>query len=153
MPVPKSVIKVNKQGVQYISNVDATKYTMRELERGALKDVAKYLRKIIKSVVPFKNGVLKSNIATWVKKYTKDGEIVLQVGVYNRIQSKKKGKIPVYHDHLLEFGTVKMQPHPYLTPSVMNNIDTIRNIESQYLAYLNNENPPLMNEEDEIDDE
>ena len=45
MPMPRSVTRVNKNGVKFISSVDRVKYTMAELERAALKDTAKFLRR------------------------------------------------------------------------------------------------------------
>ena len=43
MPVPKSVIKIKKGNIEYISNVDRVNYTLNELTRAALRDVGKYL--------------------------------------------------------------------------------------------------------------
>ena len=45
MSAPKSVTKINKNGVTYTSNVDAAKYYIFELSRAALRDVAKYVRR------------------------------------------------------------------------------------------------------------
>lgn len=43
MSVPKSVIKLNKNGVQYVSSCDRAQYTIKELTRAALRDVGKFL--------------------------------------------------------------------------------------------------------------
>ena len=90
MPLPKSVTKIKKDGVEFVSNVDRASYTIQELSRAALKDVAKLLRKRIKDATPVETGVLKKNVGTWVKKNSKTGECELQVGVYNRDRAKKK---------------------------------------------------------------
>src|SRR5690606_41697884 len=45
MAMPKSVTKVTRHGVEFTSNVDRAKYTITELSRAALKDVAKFLRR------------------------------------------------------------------------------------------------------------
>ena len=45
MSAPKSVVKVNKNGVTYTSNVDAAKYYIHELSRAALRDVGKHVKK------------------------------------------------------------------------------------------------------------
>ena len=38
MGIPKSVIKINKGNVKFISNVDRVNYTLNELTRAALRD-------------------------------------------------------------------------------------------------------------------
>ena len=43
MPNPPSGMKITKNGVTYKSNIDRTKYTIRELSRAALRDVGKYV--------------------------------------------------------------------------------------------------------------
>ena len=48
MSVPKSVVKVKKGGVEYTSNVDAAQYYIFELNRAALRDVAKFVKKTFK---------------------------------------------------------------------------------------------------------
>src|SRR5690606_41326230 len=47
MPAPPSVTKIKKDGVEFTSSVDRAKYTIRELERAALKETAKFLRRRI----------------------------------------------------------------------------------------------------------
>ena len=44
MPVPKSVTKINKDGVTYVSEVDKANYYIFELSRAALRDVEKFVR-------------------------------------------------------------------------------------------------------------
>ena len=136
MPMPKSVTKVKKDGVEFVSNVDQVEYTMKELERAALRDTAKFIRKKMKELVPVDTGTLKSNIASWVKKSRDTGEVTLHIGVYSPKTAKKKGKTPAYHTHLLEFGTVNMRPQPFIRPSTLNNIKTIREIQGKYLSYI-----------------
>ena len=45
MPLPSAKMKINKDGVKFESNVDAIKYALVELERAALRDTAKFIRK------------------------------------------------------------------------------------------------------------
>ena len=45
MSAPKSVVKVKKNGVEYTSNVDAAQYYIHELNRAALRDVGKFVKK------------------------------------------------------------------------------------------------------------
>lgn len=152
MPMPKSVTKIKKGGVEFISNVDRAKYTLEELERAALRDVAKFLRKLVKARVPQDEGDLKKNIGTWViKKETK-----MQIGVYDKQRAKKKGfNYAGYYAHIVEFGSKKTRAKPYLKQPVVENIDTIRRIEAQYLEKIEDElkAQALINEEEEIRDD
>ncbi len=45
MPMPRSVTKINKNGVKFTSSVDRANYTIEELARAALRDSAKLIRK------------------------------------------------------------------------------------------------------------
>jgi len=139
--------------IRFISNAEEVKKVMRELERAALKDVAKFLRKEIKRAVPVDRGVLKKNVGSWVKK-TSNGTPVLQIGVYTRARARKKGYIYAFHAHLVEFGTKAMPATPFLRPPVLNNIDQIRLIQGKFLKEIENENRArgLMDESEEVAD-
>lgn len=137
MAMPKSVTKINKDGIKFISDVDKVNFTIQELSRAALRDVAKFLRKEIKQTVPVRRGVLRRNVGTWVKVDKKTYTPTLYVGVYSRQRAKKKGYLYAFHAHLVEFGTRHSRAKPFLVPSVMNNVDDIRRIEAQYLSAIN----------------
>ena len=91
--------------VQFTSNSNEAKKILRELERAALKDVAKFLRKEIKSTVPVgtgpTKGTLKKNVGSWVKK-TSTGNVVLQIGVYTRERAQRKGYHYAFYAHMVE---------------------------------------------------
>lgn len=154
MGMPKSVTKINKDGVKFISDVDRVNYTIQELSRAALRDVSKLIRKMAKQKVPVFLGVLKSNIATWVRKDKRTGDVELHIGIYDTRTSKKKNKTPAYHAHLLEFGTAKMEAQPFLTPAVYDNINDIINIQAKYLSAIEDEQKAirLIEEKDEVSD-
>lgn len=139
--------------VRFFSNREEVKKVMQELERAALKDVAKFLRKEIKHNVPVDEGILKKNVGSWVRK-TSNGTPVLQLGVYTRARARKKGYTYAFHAHLVEFGTVKMRARPFLKFSVMNNITEIRLIQGKYLKEIENENRArgLIDEAEEVAD-
>lgn len=154
MGMPKSVTKIKKDGVEYISNVDAVHYTIKELSRAALRDAAKLLRKRIKQNVPKDTGALRKNVGTWVRK-SRDGTPRLQIGVYDRKRAKKKGYPYAFHAHLIEFGTQKMRARPFLKPTVIENLDEIQKIEGKYLSAIEDENKArgLLDEREEIKDD
>jgi HK97 gp10 family phage protein len=137
--------------IKYISNAEGVKEVLSELERAALKEAGKFIRKEVKDRVPVDEGTLKKNVGTWVRK--KDTS--LQIGVYTRERAKKKKYTYAYHAHLVEFGTKKMAAKPFLRPAVMENIDQIRLIQGKYLKEIEDENRAkgLINEEEEIADD
>ena len=51
MALPKSVTKIKKGNVEFISNVDRVNYTLNELTRAALRDVGKFLCNKFRSIL------------------------------------------------------------------------------------------------------
>lgn len=121
--------------VQFESNANEVKKAIATLEKQALRETAKFLRKEIKRIVPVKEGVLKKNVGSWVRGKSNETP-VLQIGVYNRARAKKKGYRYAYHAHLVQFGTVKMRATDYLRAPVFNNIDKIREIQGEFLRKI-----------------
>lgn len=158
MAMPKSVTKVTKDGVQYTSNVDKVQYTIEELCRGALRDVAKLIRRRVKDATPVDTGNLKKNIGTWVRR-SKDGPPRLQIGVYDRQRAKKRGLPYAFYAHFHEFGTSKMSAanagRGFLRWPVQESIDDIVRIQGQYLSAIADENKArgLIDEEEDISDD
>lgn len=137
MSVPKSVTKINKDGVQFISSVDYYQYTLKELCRAALRDVGKYVcrtfRQSFYSVFKRRKGYVGKFTQYWVQyKYEKYPK--LQVGI----------KPNAFYGGFQEFGTSKEQKYGLLTSSVQDNVDMIVKIESQYLSALNDDTAESM---------
>ncbi len=124
---------------------------MVELERAALKETSKILRPAVRARVPFKEGTLKKNVGTWVRR--KDTS--LQIGVYTRARAKKKGYRFAHHAHLIQFGTKKSKAVDYLRAPVLENIDAIRIAQGKFLKAIEDENRALglIDEEEEISDD
>lgn len=137
--------------VRYESNAKNVKHVMSELERAALKETAKFLRKEIKAKVQKKSGVLRKNVGSWVKK----SDASLQIGVYDHARAKRKGYTYAFHAHLIEFGTRFSRAFPFLRPSVMDNIDKIRELQAKYLPAIEDEIKArrLIDESEEIADD
>ena len=156
MGMPKSVTKVKKDGVTFVSSVDRCEYTIQELSKAALRDTAKFLRKKIKDNAPKKSGNLKKNIGTWVRKDRNTGDVSLHIGVYDRAAAKKKGLKYAFYAQFFEFGTSKRAAfnggRGFIRPHVMDNIDQIRKIQGQYLSAIEDEDKAisLIEEGDEI---
>lgn len=133
MSVPKSVVRFNKNGIQYVSSVDKAQYLITELTRAALRDVGKYVVRICNSEAMKLPGLKKSRrvrgkssaFQYWVRKQEGD----LQVGI----------KHGTWYGTEQELGTDKQPKRGILRNSVYNNIATIVEIESKYLSALESE--------------
>lgn len=135
MSMPKSVVKYDKNGIKFVSNVDTTMYTLDELTRAALKDVGNYVCRQCNTVA-FKlwkglriNGKMsnrikgrKSAFQYWVRKKDCD----LQVGIKHK----------TWYGVNQELGTSGMPKKAILRTTVENNIKTIVEIESKYLPWV-----------------
>lgn len=134
MALPKSVTKIDKDGVKFISNVDAVNYTIEELTRAALRDTAKLLRKRLieaqKQLPGMKrNRRLYRSTQYWVRRRETD----LQIGF----------KHESWYGSDSELGTSGQPARGILRDTVYDNIGEIRNIQSQYLSGISAENPSL----------
>ncbi len=154
MPTPKTVTKVLKNGVEYTSNVDKASYTIKELSRGALRDVAKYVKKT------FNNDYYQH-----FNKHTGDGGKAVRAVVYSTEKTiyphveigLKKGKVDGFYGLFQETGTSKQEKLGLLTNAVESNVAQIIEIESKYLSALEGEAEALLakiSEEDlEVEEE
>lgn len=133
MGIPKSVVKLSRNGVEYTSNVDAAKYTIQELTRAALRDVGRFVSRTCNSAAMRLPGVKKSRrvrgkssaFQYWVRKRETD----LQVGI----------KHATWYGTQQELGDRNQPKRGILRNSVYDNIATIVEIESKYLSALESE--------------
>ena len=151
MGVPKSVVKVNKKGVTYTSNVDAANYYIFELNRAALRDVAKFVKRKFRDSYyehfdkETGNAGRATTSAVLSNKDTK----------YPRVEiGLKKTTVKGVYAYEQEFGTSKIPRLGLLTHAVEDNIPKIIEIESKYLSALENEASALalIDESEHIDD-
>jgi len=134
MPMPKSVTKINKDGVEFVSSVDRANYTIEELSRAALRDVAKLIRKRMIQKLKKLPGMKRSkrvynSTQYWVRKRETD----LQIGF----------KHDTWYGVQQELGDRNQPARHILRGTVMENIDEIRKIEGQYLSAIEDENKAL----------
>lgn len=135
MSVPKSVVKFDKNGVKYISNVDYCQYSIRELTRAALRDVGKFVsRKCNTNAYKLwkglrHNGRMANRIkgrSSAFQYWVRAKECDLQVGIKHK----------TWYGVQQELGTSTMPKKAILRTNVEGNIPTIIEIESQYLTAL-----------------
>jgi HK97 gp10 family phage protein len=134
MSIPRSVTRITRDGVEFTSNVDRIKYLLDELQRAALRDVAKFLRKRMVEKLKKLKGMKRSkrlykSTQYWVRKRESD----LQIGF----------KHNTWYGVDQELGTSKQPRRNILRDTVYENIDQIRIIEGQYLSAIENENRAL----------
>lgn len=136
MAIP-SAIKITKNGVEYISQVDKTQYTLKQLVHAANKDVGKYITREAKKQIKKRTGRGRKNTQYWAKK---DGS--LQVGY-------KPGG---FYLGFKELGTSKSVKEAMLKNAVLNNKNEIRKIQGTYIKSIENENKALglIDEREEI---
>lgn len=132
--LPKSVIKIKKNGVEYVSNVDRVQYTLNELTRAALRDTAKFIRKLLIQELKKLPGMKRNrriyrSTQYWVRRKETD----LQVGF----------KHDSWYGADSELGTKGQPARGLLRSTVYKNIPEIRKIQSQYLSGISAENPSL----------
>jgi len=145
MPMPKSVTKIKKDGIEFISNVDRAQYTIQELSRAALKDVGKFLRKRVVQELKQLPGMKKHrriyNLQYWARRKEAD----LQIGF----------KHEAWYSVNQELGAKGMPKKGILRETVFKHIDDIRRIEGQYLSAIEDENRALglIDEDEEVGDE
>lgn len=135
MPVPKSVVKINKNGVEYVSSVDKANYYIFELTRAALRDVGKLCcRRFRDSYYQhFKRRTRRAGKSlsynVWSNKRT----------LYPRVQIGIKQRAKGFYSLFEEFGSSKTQKLGLLRKAVEGNIAEIIRIESQYLSAIEQE--------------
>ncbi|MBS6504038.1 MAG: hypothetical protein KH415_20945 [Clostridium sp.] len=142
MSVPKSVVKIKKGNIEYISSVDRVQYTLAELSRAALRDVGKLIcnrfRNMYYGVFKRKKGRVGKYTQYWVRRKECD----LQVGL----------KAFAFYGGFQELGSSKSKKYGLLSKVVNESIPEIVEIESKYLSSLEDEAAALsMIEEKEFE--
>jgi HK97 gp10 family phage protein len=134
MSVPKSVTKIKKDGVEFISSVDRIKYTLVELERAALRDTAKLIRKRMLVKLRKLPGMKRSkrpyaSTQFWIRKRETD----LQIGF----------KHDTWYGVKQELGTSNQPKRSILRDTTFENIEDIQRIQGKYLSAIEDENKAL----------
>lgn len=167
MALPNAKMKTKKvDGVieyTFTDEIDAANYTLNELTRGALYDVARYLRRQVgEELYSFWSGRFVKNYGrTHVRHVDENRTGKLLKKYMNQATQKWVGK--KYCDLQIGFkenswyGTAQelgARNYPklgILKNTAYKNIDKIRDIESRYLDGMNNEKPfePTINTSDD----
>ena len=135
MSIP-SPIKINKNGVEYIGQVDRTKYTLKQLVHAANKDVGKLITRRAKSKIRRRTGRGRKYTQYWARK---DGSLLV-------------GYKPLaFYLGFEELGVGNRRKLTYLVNAVQEEKSEIRKIQGKYIKSIEDENKALglINEEEE----
>lgn len=141
-----SPIRIRRDGIEYVSNVERTKYTLLELTRAALKDVARFLRRRMLDKARKMPGMKKGKripnaFQYWVRRKETD----LIIGI----------KHDTWYGADQELGTNGQPKRSVLRQTAYENINEIRKIQGKYLSAIEDENRALglIDENEEIGDD
>ena len=140
MGIPKSVVKIKKNGVEYISNVDKCQYYLFELSRAALRDVGKFCTRRFREMFysTFKRRTGKAGRVTRYKVYSNKNTKYprLEIGLPH---ASKGNEVEGFYAYFQEVGSSKQPKLAILTKTVQSNVAEIVKIESRYLSALESE--------------
>lgn len=139
MPTPKSVIKIDKDGVKYESFADQSEYYIYELTRAALRDVGKFVRRKFfdEYYKVFRKRTGKGGRAIKVKVWSGKSTTNPRVSV-----GWKAGRSDGFYSWFQEIGTKgksEVKRHGILQKVVKENIAEIQKIQAQYLSGIGSE--------------
>lgn len=90
--------------------------------RKALTAGQKPLIAAARSRAPKRTGLLRKSLGSKVKIYRTSNSFVAVTGPRTSIQGEHKGKkvVPARYAHLVELGTKRASPHPFLVPAAQS---------------------------------
>lgn len=139
MALPRGA-RITRNGIEFVNNVDAVLYTLKELIRAALRDSCKLLcnrfRQAYYSHFKRRKGRVGRYTQYWVR--SKQDIPDAQVGI------KPNG----FYGGFEEFGSSKTPRLGLWTSTAQDNIGNIQQLQAQYLSALNEESPSIESEGD-----
>lgn len=140
MAVPKSVVKIKRNGIEYTTSVDYVKYTLKELIRAALRDCGKLFCNRFRQAYYKHFKRRKGRVGRFTQYWVRSKQDIpdLLIGI-------KPGG---FYGGFEEFGTSKTPRHGLMLETIQDNIDDMQQIQAQYLSALNQDDPNVPNEED-----
>lgn len=102
----------------------------RKIMRPALRNAAKPIVKMARSLVPKDERALEKSIGTQINTYKTTGSVIVRIGArsgYFLFDGLRK-KDPIHYTHLVEFGTVNTPPRPFLRPAMDSNKNAVKAI-------------------------
>ncbi|NOU63176.1 hypothetical protein GC096_03830 [Paenibacillus sp. LMG 31461] len=130
MAMPRTV-RITRDGVEFISNIDRTQYTLKQLQMAALREVGKLIRKRVMQQAKSQVGMKRSKrIMKSFQYWARKREVDLQVGI----------KHNTWYGIEQELGTRGQRRKAILMNAVFENIDDIRRIMGVYISSIEDMN-------------
>ena len=85
--------------------------------RPSLRAGTKPMVKVIRSLVPVDEGLLKKSIGTQINTYKRSGAVIIRIGArsgFSEIDEDGKKRDPIRYAHLVEGGTIFQGPRSFL---------------------------------------
>ncbi|WP_156118501.1 HK97-gp10 family putative phage morphogenesis protein [Paenibacillus sp. FSL P4-0081] len=133
-------VRSSRNGVEFISNIDRTQYTMKRLQAAALTEIGSYIRKKMIAKAKLQRNMKRSKrIAASFQYWRRKRENDLQIGI----------KHNTWYGVNQELGTRNHPKKAILMNTVFENVDDIRRIAGIYIAAIEDENKAagLINED------
>lgn len=132
MALPKGT-KITRNGIEFVNNVDAVQYTLKELIRAALRDCGKLFCKRFRQAYYSHFKRRKGRVGKYTQYWVRSKQEIpdLLVGI------KPNG----FYGGLQEFGSSKTPRLGLMTETAQDEIDDMQKIQAQYLSALNQDNP------------
>lgn len=135
MALPKYT-RISRNGVEYIDGSDRALYTITELSRAAMRDVAKLVlgkaRRTYYTLLRRRTGKATRAMQYWIPRRDDDGNEVQVAKLYLGFKRGVAG----FHASYQEQGMNNQEARHILFNAVNDNIDEIRRIEAQYLSAI-----------------
>lgn len=156
--VTKVLVKKGKTEIRFEDGLDQTQYFIHELNRAALRDVGKFIKKVFRTEYykNFKRRTGEAPKAVYAKVWASASTTAprLEIGLPHSHRGKE---VTGFYSFFQEFGSSKTPRLGILQNAVKDNVAEIIKIESQYLTALEGEASrldSLIDESDmEVDDE
>jgi hypothetical protein len=132
MPLPRSVVRINRNGVKFTSSVERAEYTLEELTRAALRDIGKLVTfKARDKVRAIANHSMKRSqrVKNAFQSWNRRRETDLQVGI----------KHETWYGVDQELGLDGQPKRDILRKTVFENINVIQEISAKYLKHIEDE--------------
>jgi len=133
MAMPRSVVKIKKNGIEFTSSVNRVEYTLRELIMRANYDVARFLMRRMKEKArksPSMKRLPKNRFNNIFQYWVRKRDCDLWVGI----------KANTWYGVHGELGTKNQPRRGILRDTVYENIDDIRRIQGAYLSMIESNN-------------
>ena len=132
MPLPRSVVRINRKGVKFTSSVERAEYTLEELTRAALRDIGKLVTfKARDKVRAIAKGSMKRSqrVKNAFQSWNRRRETDLQVGI----------KHETWYGVDQELGLDGQPKRDILRKTVFENVNVIQEITAKYLKHIEDE--------------